>query len=167
MGIRQGQRAGRACAAWGLWRAPCRRGAGWDTSPPPAILNKASESAAPATAPRSQSCGGETASEASSAAFRPSPTSRPACAWGPAERAGRMKAGVLRCCWIAASDSYVYMTTETILIRYFLYYKQKIPCECIMQLTVSSCNAACEWAPQNPKVQSCRTHPHRCHWSRL
>lgn len=124
-GIRQGQRAGRACAAWGLSRAPRRRGAGWDTSPPPAILNKASESVAPATAPRSQSCGGETASEASSAAFRPSPASRPACAWGRAGRAGQMMAGVLRCCWIAASDSYVYVTTETTLMRYFLFYKQK------------------------------------------
>lgn len=36
-----------------------------------------------------------------------------------------------------------------------------------MQRTCSSCNVAYEWAPQNPKVQSCLVLPHRSRWSRL
>lgn len=60
-------------AAWGLLKVHCRHGAGWDTCPPPVRSNTTSGSAAQRTAPRSQSYGGEKASEASSAASHLSP----------------------------------------------------------------------------------------------
>jgi len=96
-------------AVRGLWVVPCPRGAGWDTSPPPVVWGTASRSAAPGTAPRLPSCGGEKVSAASAAASPPFPSSHRACAWGPAGQAGLKKAGVLRCCWTAASDSYAYV----------------------------------------------------------
>lgn len=71
------------------------------------ILSKASEFAAPGSAPRSQSFGGERGSGVSSAAFRTSPASHQACVWGLAVKAGLKIAGVLRYCWIVVFDSYV------------------------------------------------------------
>lgn len=112
MGILRGLQGGRVCAAWGLWRAPCPRGAGWGTSLLPVTLDKASGSAAPGTAPRSRSCGDEKVSAAFSAASPPSPASRPVCVWVLAGKADLVKAGVLRCCWIAVSDSYVYIIKQ-------------------------------------------------------
>lgn len=70
------------------------------------ILNKASESAVPGSALRSQNCGGEKGSVASSAASQPFPASRPACVWVLAGEAGLNMVDVLRYCWIAVSDSY-------------------------------------------------------------
>lgn len=106
---RRGRRGDRGCAAWVLWGAPwCPRGAGLGKrSPLPALADKASGSEGPAAARRSQSCGGERESAASSAASRPSPASQPACALGLAGWAGLTTEDVLRCCWVAASDSYV------------------------------------------------------------
>lgn len=104
---RRGPLGARGCAAWGPWMARCPRGAGWDTSPPPGISDKVAGSAAPATAPRLQSCGGGRASVASSAVSPSFPASRPACAWVPAGRAGPMRVGVLRCCPIAVSETCV------------------------------------------------------------
>lgn len=106
MGIRQGLWEARACAMLGPWTAPCPRGAGWDTSCLLVILNKASESAVPGSALRSQNCGGEKGSVASSAASQPFPSSRPACVWASAGQAGLNMVDGLRYCWIAVSDSY-------------------------------------------------------------
>lgn len=103
----QGLQGAHACEVSGPWTALCPQGVGWDMSPPPAILNKASGSVAPESVLRSPSCGGEKGSVASSAASPLFPAFRLACAWLPAGKAVLMMVGVLRCYWIAVSDSYV------------------------------------------------------------